>query len=56
MENVCIECNRKLLPLKKNINYLGNRTVPVDWRTRNLHKKCFVERNRREAITNIIFK
>lgn len=52
----CIECNKKLTPLKKETNYLGNRYVPKEWETRKLHKKCFIERSRREAIIGKIFK
>ena len=48
---LCIECNKKLIPLRKETNYIGNRYVPKEWETRNLHKKCFVERSRREAYT-----
>jgi hypothetical protein len=51
----CLECRKKLLPLRKETNYLGNRYVPKEWEGRKLHKKCFKEREQRQAILGKLF-
>lgn len=53
---LCIECLKKIIPLRKETNYLGTRDIPKEWDTRKLHKKCFVERSRREAIFGKLIK
>ena len=51
MENIyCNECHRKLNPLKKQTNYLGNRNINY-WPNRQLHKGCWLlQAKRREMV------
>ena len=53
MENIyCNECHRKLNPLKKQTNYLGNRNININnWSNRQLHKRCWLlQAKRREFV------